>query len=252
MPALDQFRLDGKVALVTGASAGLGVTIARVLAEAGADVAICSRRSEALKDTCAAIGEAGRRSYARAVDIADADQCEEMVAGTVDALGRIDILVNNAGVGRVIPALDQTREDFRQVLDVNLVGSHWMSLAAARAMAPGSAIVNVASMMALTTAGTPQAAYTASKAGLLGLTRDLAHEWGRRRGIRVNAVAPGFFATEMTADYREAIDAQIDRAALGRIGEADELAHAVLFLASPAASYVTGATLVVDGAFSIG
>ena len=252
MPALDQFRLDGKVALVTGASAGLGVAISRVLAEAGADVAVCSRRSDALQATCAAIGAAGRRSYARSVDIADADQCDDMVAGTVEALGRIDILVNNAGVGRVIRALDQSREDFRQVLDVNLVGSHWMSLAAARAMAPGSSIVNVASMMALTTAGTPQAAYTASKAGLLGLTRDLAHEWGRRRGIRVNAVAPGFFATEMTADYREAIEAQIERAALGRIGEADELAHAVLFLASPAASYVTGATLVVDGAFSIG
>jgi NAD(P)-dependent dehydrogenase (short-subunit alcohol dehydrogenase family) len=252
MPALDKFRLDGKVAIVTGASSGLGVAIARVLAEAGADVAVCARRLEALEQTCNLIETAGRRGLAVRADVADPDQCDRVVAETVEALGGVDILINNAGVGRVVPALEQSREDFRQVVDVNLSGSHWMSCAAARSMPTGAAIVNVASMMALTTAGTPQAAYAASKAGMLGLTRDLAHEWGRRRGIRVNAVAPGFFATEMTADYREAIDGQVRRAALGRIGEADELAHAVLFLASPAASYITGTTLVVDGAFSVG
>jgi NAD(P)-dependent dehydrogenase (short-subunit alcohol dehydrogenase family) len=250
--ALEKFRLDGKVAIVTGASSGLGVVIAQVLAEAGADVAVCARRVDALERTRGLIAASGRRSVALAVDVTDPDQSGRMVTETVDALGGVDILVNNAGVGRVVRALDQSRDDFRQVLDVNLSGSHWMSCAVAELMPPGGAIVNVSSMMAITTAGTPQAAYAASKAGLLGLTRDLAHEWGRRRGIRVNAVAPGFFATEMTADYREAIDAQIHRSALGRIGEADELAHAVLFLASPAASYITGTTLVVDGAFSIG
>lgn len=250
--ALDRFRLDGKVAIVTGASSGLGVAIARMLAEAGADVAVGARRVDALNATSALIAATGRRALVLPLDVADAEQCERAVADTVVQLGAVDILVNNAGIGSVIPALNQSRDDFLKILDVNLNGSHWMACAAARSMRPGGAIVNVASMMALTAAGNPQAAYTASKAGLLGLTRDLAHEWGQRRGIRVNAVAPGYFATEMTAGHSDAIEAQISRSAIGRIGEADELASAVLFLASRAASYVTGETLVVDGGFAIG
>lgn len=252
MPVLDRFKLDGKVAIVTGASSGLGVAIARTLAEAGADVALGARRVDCLHETKSLVEAAGRRGVALHVDVADPEQCDRLVAEAVAALGRVDILVNNAGIGPVVPALKQDRDEFRQVLDVNLSGCHWMACAAAEAMQEGGAIVNVSSVMALTTVGTPQAAYTASKAGLLGLTRDLAHEWSERRGIRVNAVAPGYFATEMTEPHRDAIDALLPRAAIKRLGDADELAAAVLFLASPAASYITGETLVVDGGFSVG
>jgi NAD(P)-dependent dehydrogenase (short-subunit alcohol dehydrogenase family) len=127
-----------------------------------------------------------------------------------------------------------------------------MACAAARAMEHGGAIVNVSSMIAMTTAGTPQAGYAASKAGLLGLTRDLAQEWTGRRGIRVNAVAPGYFATEMTTDHIAEIELLLERVATKRMGEPDELAAAVVFLASDASSYITGQTLVVDGGFTIG
>ena len=185
-------------------------------------------------------------------DVAEPEDCERLVEAAVSEFGRLDILVNNAGIGEVIPALRQSREDFRRLIDVNLNGCHWMACAAARAMDGGGAIVNVSSMIALTTAGTPQAAYTASKAGLLGLTRDLAQEWTGRRGIRVNAVAPGYFATEMTDAYAEEIEQLLRRAAISRMGEPAELAAAVLFLASDASSYITGQTLVVDGGFTIG
>src|SRR5262249_19959581 len=129
----------------------------------------------------------------------------------------------------------------------------WMAQACGRVMRPGSSIVNISSVLGLTTAGLPQAAYSASKAGLHGLTRDLAQQWGGRKGIRVNAVAPGFFATEMTSQYRPGyLDQQLSRVTLGRTGEPAELTAAVLFLASEAASYVTGQVLVVDGGFTLG
>jgi NAD(P)-dependent dehydrogenase (short-subunit alcohol dehydrogenase family) len=252
MTVIDRFRLDGRVAIVTGASSGLGVTIATALAEAGADVALGARRVERLEETRRLVEATGRRAITVETDVADPDQCERLVEAAMAEFGRLDILINNAGVGAVVPALKQSREEFRRLIDVNLNGCHWMACAAARAMADSGAIVNVASMLALTTGGTPQAAYCASKAGLLGLTRDLAQEWTGRRGIRVNAVAPGYFASEMTEGHREAIGDLLGRVPTGRMGEPEELASAVLFLASDAASYVTGQTLVVDGGFTTG
>jgi NAD(P)-dependent dehydrogenase (short-subunit alcohol dehydrogenase family) len=252
MAVLNRFRLDGRVAIVTGASSGLGVTIATALAEAGADLVIAARRLERLEDTRALVEEFGVRAVTVKADVSEPDDCERLVEVAMAEFGRVDILINNAGLGVVVPALHQSREDFRRLIDVNLNGCHWMACAAARAMDGTGSIVNVSSMMALTTAGTPQAGYSASKAGLLGLTRDLAQEWTGRRGIRVNAVAPGYFVSEMTDGHTDAIKQLLVRVPSGRMGEPEELATAVLFLASDAASYVTGQTLVVDGGFTIG
>jgi NAD(P)-dependent dehydrogenase (short-subunit alcohol dehydrogenase family) len=167
--------------------------------------------------------------------------------------GRVDVLVNNAGIGTAVPATRETVEQFQHVIDVNLSGCYWMAQACAKVMRPGSSIVNISSVLGLTTAGLPQAAYSASKAGLLGLTRDLAQQWTGRRGIRVNALAPGFFASEMTEQYRPGyLDEQLHRVPIGRTGDPAELTAAVLFLASDAASYVTGQTLAVDGGLTIG
>ena len=160
----------------------------------------------------------------------------------------VDILVNNAGVGTAVPATKETPEQFRQVIDVNLNGCYWMAQAAAKVMTSGSSIVNISSVLGLTTAGLPQAAYSASKAGLIGLTRDLAQQWTPRKGIRVNALAPGFFTSEMTDTYPEGyLEKQSERILVGRIGDPEELAAALVFLVSDAGSYVTGLTLPVEG-----
>ena len=160
--------------------------------------------------------------------------------------------VNNAGKGTAYPATRETPEQFREVIDVNLNGAYWMAQECGRVMKPGSSIVNVSSILGLTTAGLPQTAYSASKAGLIGLTRDLAQQWSGRRGIRVNALAPGFFPSEMTAQYpKDYVDSQMPRVLLARFSEPVELASALIFLASDAASYVTGQTIVVDGGVTV-
>jgi NAD(P)-dependent dehydrogenase (short-subunit alcohol dehydrogenase family) len=252
MTVLDLFRLDGRVAVVTGASSGLGVAFAQALAEAGADVVLGARRVERLEETRQLVERAGRRAIAVATDVASPEECTALVEAAVDGFGHVDVLVNNAGVGTAVPATRETPEQFRQVIDVNLNGCYWMAQACGRVMQPGSSIVNISSVLALTTGGLPQAAYSAAKAGLIGLTRDLAQQWTGRKGIRVNAVAPGFFESEMTAQYPEGyLDGQLLRIPVGRKGDPAELAAAVVFLASPAGGYVTGQTFVVDGGLTI-
>jgi len=249
---LDRFRLDGRVAIVTGASSGLGVDFAQGLAEAGADVVLGARRAERLAATAQLVEKEGRRALAVATDVSDPASCQGLADAAMETFGRVDILVNNAGIGTAVPALKETPDQFRSVIDINLNGCYWMAQAAARVMTPGSSIVNIASVLGIRTAGLPQAAYSASKSALFGLTRDLAQQWTARRGIRVNALAPGFFASEMTDEYQPGyIDSQLTHVLHGRLGDPRELTAALLFLASDAGGYVTGQTLVVDGGFTI-
>jgi NAD(P)-dependent dehydrogenase (short-subunit alcohol dehydrogenase family) len=252
MPVLDRFRLDDKVAIVTGASSGLGVAFARALAEAGADLALGARRADRLAETCALVEKTGRRAIAVATDVARPEDCQGLVEAAMAEFGRVDILVNNAGVGTAVPASRETPEQFRSVIEVNLNGCYWMAQAAGRVMRPGSSIINISSVLGITTGGLPQAAYTASKAGLIGLTRDLAAQWTGRKGIRVNALAPGFFESEMTDAYpEEYLAGMLPRVLAGRFGDPEELAAAAVFLASGAGGYVTGQVLAVDGGVTI-
>ncbi len=252
MTVLDLFRLDGRVAIVTGASSGLGVAFAQALAEAGADVVLGARRVDRLEDTSRLVESTGRRALSVQTDVADPDACQALVDAAMGELGRVDVLVNNAGIGTAVPATRETPEQFRQVVDVNLNGCYWMAQACGRVMQPGSSIVNISSVLGLTTAGLPQAAYSATKAALIGLTRDLAQQWTGRKGIRVNALAPGFFTSEMTDTYPDGyLDTMLARVPAGRKGETAELAAALVFLASEAGGYVTGQTLAVDGGMTI-
>jgi NAD(P)-dependent dehydrogenase (short-subunit alcohol dehydrogenase family) len=252
MTVLDMFSLQGKVAVVTGASSGLGVAFAQALAEAGADVVLGARRVDRLEETRRLVEATGRRALAVQTDVAIPEECTRLVESAMAELGRVDVLVNNAGIGTAVPATRETPEQFRQVIDVNLNGCYWMAQACGRVMQPGSSIVNISSVLGLTTAGLPQAAYAASKAGLIGLTRDLAQQWTGRKGIRVNALAPGFFASEMTEQYPPGyLEMMAPRTPMGRQGDPRELAAAVVFLASAAGGYVTGQTLAVDGGMTI-
>jgi NAD(P)-dependent dehydrogenase (short-subunit alcohol dehydrogenase family) len=249
---LDTFGLAGRVVIVTGASSGLGAAVAVAVAQAGADVVIGARRTEMLEVTAAVVEGIGRRALVVPTDITVVEDCQRLVRSATETFGRVDGLVNNAGVATAVPALQESPEQFRAVLDLNLMGAYWTAQAAATAMTSGGSIVNVSSIIGLTSAELPQAAYATSKAGLLGLTRDLAAQWSGRRSIRVNALAPGFFESEMTDLCRPGyLESLAERTPLGRIGRPEEIASVVVFLLSDAASFMTGSTVVVDGGLSV-
>jgi len=251
-PIPDLFRLDGRVAIVTGASSGLGVAFASGLAEAGAHLSLGARRVDRLEDTAELVRAVDREVLTVATDVADPASCTALVEATMERFGRVDILINNAGVAAAVPATREAPEDFRRVIDTNLQGSYWMAQACGRVMLPGSSIINISSVLGLTTAGLPQAAYVASKAGVIGLTRDLAAQWAGRKGIRVNAIAPGFFESEMTEHYAPGyVEGQMQRIPLARQGDAVELAATAVFLVSDAGGYIVGQTIVVDGGRTI-
>jgi len=246
---LSRFRLDDKVAIVTGASSGLGVAFAVALSEAGARVILCGRRMKRLEEVERRIREAGGTALAIETDVTEPENCRAAANEAIYHFGRLDVLVNCAGVGAAVPASRETPEEFRLVIETNLMGSYWMAQACSKFMESGSSIINVSSVLALTSVGLPQAAYSSSKAAVLGLTRDLAQQWGSRKGIRVNSIAPGYFPSEMTdvMDAEQLGTIVSQRVPLGRIGHVEECASAVVFLASDAASFVTGACLPVDG-----
>jgi NAD(P)-dependent dehydrogenase (short-subunit alcohol dehydrogenase family) len=248
MDPLQAFRLDGQVIIVTGATSGLGAGFARAIASAGGQVVIAGRRAGRLADVAREIEAVGGTVRARPADVADPDACAALADFAVAELGKIDGLVNNAGVGEALPAVKETPETFRRVIDINLNGTFWMAQACAKVMAPGSSIVNISSILGLIAPRFPQAAYAASKAGVIGLTRDLAQQWSRRRGIRVNALCPGYFLTEMTEGGAEQLLENVQRnSMLRRFGTQDELDPALIYLLSKASSYVTGTAMVVDG-----
>ncbi len=249
MSVLDRFRLDGQVALVTGASRGLGASMAMALAEAGAEVALVARGD--LGTTRKAIERIGRRAIAIQADLADRSATDAILAAALDAFGRVDILVNNAGIIRRAPVLESSDEDWDAVIEVNLRAVFALSRAVARSMAgrkSGGRIVNIASLLSFQ-GGIRVSAYTAAKSGLLGLTRAFSNELAPL-GINVNAIVPGYMETDNTQALRDDPVRNRDilaRIPAGRWGMPDDLSGAVVFLASPAAVYVHGATVTVDG-----
>ena len=249
-----RFDLSGKVALVTGASSGLGVHFARTLAEAGASVAIAARRADRLASLQAELQKGGAKALAVDLDVQSAESIVAAFDKVEATLGPIDILVNNAGTSIVKPALDMPEADWDSVVDTNLRGAWLMMQTAGKrwvaAKRPG-AIVNIASILGLRTIG-QVAPYNASKAGLIHLTRALAMEWARYQ-IRVNAICPGYIETEMNGDFWKTPGGQrlIDRIPQRRIGQPEHLDGALLLLASEAGAFMTGSIITVDGGHTV-
>ncbi|RMG01058.1 MAG: glucose 1-dehydrogenase [Acidobacteria bacterium] len=249
------FDLTGKVAIVTGGSRGLGKEIAEGLAEAGASLMICARRERWLKPTLEEFQARGFNVLAKVADVSKPEDIEAVVKATIEAFGKIDILVNNAGTSWGCMPEDMPLDKWQKVIDVNLTACFLMAQAVGREMLKreSGCIINISSVSGITSSsnGPFYAGYVASKAGLIGLTRELAATWGRR-GIRVNAIAPGFFHSRLADKVIEIYEKTIQKNnPIPRIGREGELKGVAVFLASDASSYITGQTIVVDGGLTI-
>lgn len=249
------FDLTGRVAIVTGGSRGLGLEMAAGLAEAGASLMLCARREEWLTPAIADLRGRGFTVDGMTCDVANAADVQAVVDQTIAVYGRLDILVNNAGVTWATAPEDMPLDKWRRVIDTNLTGTFLFSQAAGREMlkAGYGRIINVASIAGVIASvnGPHYVAYAASKAGIMGLTRELAASWGRQ-GIRVNAIAPGYFHSRLADGAIEMVEPELKATSpMGRVGADDELKGVVVFLAADASNYITGQVLVVDGGWSI-
>ena len=252
MRVQELFDLSGKTAIVTGGGTGIGRQMAEALAELGANLVLCARKVERCEQAAAELSELGVKALGMRCDVRDPAEVQAVCERTMEELGRLDVLVNNAGTSWGAPAEETPLEGWQKVVDVNLTGVFLFSQAAGRMMIDlgGGSIVNIASVAGLrgSPAGRIDAvAYNASKGGVIAFTRDLAHKWAPH-GIRVNAIAPGWFPSDMSKVLLDRFGEDfVQRVPLGRFGGADDLKGAIAFLASPASSFVTGHTLVVDG-----
>ncbi len=256
MPTLTElFNLTGRVAIVTGGSRGLGEEMAEGLAEAGASLMLCARREQWLSPTLESFRARGFAAAGMVCDVADAAQVQSVVDNTVATYGRLDILINNAGISWAAEPQDMPADKWQKVIDTNLTGTFLFSQAAGRVMLAQQrgCIINVASIAGMigSVHTSHWAGYAASKAGIIGLTRELAATWGRSH-IRVNAIAPGYFHSRLADPAIVHAEPQIKATSpMPRVGEAGELKGVAVFLASDAASYITGQTIIVDGGRTI-